>query len=214
MKIFSSLDLSVKFKVWRGVHRIKCVILEFCVITCAFILYTESNPWTQRAHAHSTRLLFRGDPPAALDDVCFLGAVGELVLQRSVFLVFIVTFQVISERNEMDIVALKSLQTATLTVWRGLFWLYNTLITPLCYLWRLFPCTHLQNCLSDGFFFHFFFFLSAVISHNNNKVVIDSLSFVLYKLPSKVTVIALCCVMQMKVCGNMHFHRATFMPEI
>ena len=158
MKIFSSLDLSVKFKVWRGVHRIKCVILEFCVITRAFILYTESNPWTQRAHAHSTRLLFRGDPPAALDDVCFLGAVGELVLQRSVFLVFIVTFQVISERNEMDIVALKSLQTATLTVWRGLFWLYNTLITPLCYLWRLFPCTHLQNCLSDGFFFHFFFF--------------------------------------------------------
>lgn len=43
-----------------------------------------------------------------------------------------------------------------LTVWRGLFWLYNTLITPLCYLWRLFPCTHLQNCLSEGFFFTFF----------------------------------------------------------
>lgn len=49
-------------------------------------------------------------------------------------------------------------------------------------------------------------FISEIIPHNNNnnnndntKVVIDSLSFVSYKLPFKVAVIAPCRVMQMKV---------------
>lgn len=128
--------------------------------------------------------------------------------------VFIVTFQVISERN-LDGYCSTQIPP-NCNSWQSGGDCFDC-ITPLLRLCAIYEdCFHVLTfkiaCLRD-FFFNF---LSEVISHNNNnnKVVIDSLSFVLYKLPSKVTVIAPCCVMQMKVCGNMHFHRATFMPEI
>lgn len=148
--------------------------------------------WIQTLKPHVAKLFLREDLLAAEDEKLYVFSIAlDKVFHRAALFVYLKPAK--SFWGEIRDI-LSCLTPTKLHLWQSegdCFDGDNTLTTPLCYLWKLFSCTHLQNCLSEENLYQH--------NKNNNKVVIDSLSFVSYKLPFKVTVIAPCCVMQIKV---------------